>query len=249
MSDPREVARMVPIRSNATAADILQSTRGWRRDTRLRREVAGMIDWTTSDELAAKLRGYSPIGLRLRPFLHGKYDDDPTTALPLEREVRAVDGLGTVKSWSGFVDDVPFTITCMSHPHHHGLEVSLPVVASGDRRLFVVLTQLALPRSRSLYIDTPPVANGYGVASGSETPIYSASNREDADAALAFAQRASDGEFRIVTVTSSDPVWRVVGPPAGAFVSEVASFTSVAAARRHAVERSRETGAAFEVFG
>ena len=206
-----------------------------------------MITWTTSQELASHLSGYPPIGLRLRPFFHAKYDVDPKLSIPRDPEISVLEGLGNASTWSGFVDTLPFAITSMAHRSQYGLQVSFPTPSAGDRALLEALSELAPPRALSLYFETRPIVSGFAVVSEPEGPIYSAKSREDAAAAAKFAERVAHTRFTIVPVKPSTPVWIVVGPLTGPYVSELEVFASARAAHDYAAERSHATGVSFGV--
>jgi hypothetical protein len=205
-----------------------------------------MIEWTSSADLATRLSEYPPIGVRLRPFLHAKYDDDPAQSLPISHQSRVVDGLGKANTWCGFVGTLPFMISTMAHPLHFGLEVAFPIHSGGDRVLLDALSELALPAARSLYFDAVPIVGGFALVSGG-APIYSAKRRDDALLAAAFAERVADGPFTVEPAGPGETHWLAVGPLAGPYVSDLEVFASEDAARTYATERSRATGERFEV--
>lgn len=208
-----------------------------------------MIDWLSLDDIEAQLLNYAPSRLSLCSSFHARSDEHPGTRIPRASEELVVDGIGTFPTWTGFVDEIPFSISTGQRLDCHAIEVRLPVFVDGDALMFEVLAKLPLPplRVEGFWIESPRCGR-FGVArKNGDGPLYTSSVRSDALAAAQLLDRWHPGEFVVTEVDNESTDWLVVGPTSGRFVTHVQRARDEDSARSHAAHYSTKRNAVFTV--
>ncbi len=209
-----------------------------------------MITWVPLAQLDEGLRGYGPIGLRLRPLFHARTERDPTALIAGAPEELVEEGLDAASAWAGWDDDVPFLIRSVPLllAGGYGLEVSVPVCTAGNGALLATLARLPLPPLTSLYFDALE-SGPFGVRDlGTRSVIYRSPSRQDAAAVARFASAGVGAAHEVVELPAAPPRLMVLGPASGPFVSRVEEARDRADAARLAEARTRTYGAEFRVI-
>jgi hypothetical protein len=214
-----------------------------------------MIEWLPIDALEQRLQGYPPIGVHLRPFLHGRLLVDPAILLSREPEVIDTDGLGPAMSWGGIVDATPFSIRAQRNRSAWGFELSFPVaIAQGRLDIGLLLRSLAelslaLARCDGPYFDRLPFeGDGVGVANVETTSVVHATDSQhEATAVMDFLNDTRTDRYVLISLEPPPPAWIVAGPVVGHYLSRLEVTSSEATANRLAQQWSSKTGADFAV--
>ena len=185
-----------------------------------------MIQWLTTAELEEALANVPPIGLALRGFFHGRISASLAAVLEHAPEASHVEGVGDVQAWAGAIEQTPFMITGHRRGELTAFQIALPIaIQEGqlDIRMLDVVQSLStlFHTARNPQIASLPfVGGGFGVVPrGSNTPLFRAARRADAEIVATFLD---DRERYEVALLPPEPTrWIVAGPRVGATMSRV----------------------------